>query len=131
MEASQPSVVAPSPWVQRILAILSALLFASCLAMQVFVLVVMVPKFEQVWKDMGLTHVGLAGSIAAWRWPLLFLLAAAQALVILLVVRKRPYGAWLLFASAAFSVLTMALGYSFGISATRSIVQAIFSLQSK
>jgi len=104
VETSQPLATAGRSK-QWTLAVVGLLLAAWALAMQVILLVVLAPKFGQVFADADIQAPAIR-LVAAWHWPLIAVLVPGQVLCIVLAARKRRFGVWLLITGNAMSVAT-------------------------
>jgi len=130
MEAIRAGRVS-SPWPQRIMAALGALLLAYGLATQILLLAFVAPTARGAFKDMGVQKVGALAWIVAWRWAVLAALLLVQAAVAALAARRRPYGTRLLIMGAVAFLLMLALVFVIGVPSAGAFFSLISSLESE
>ena len=115
MEATQPAASGPAPLRQRALAVVGALLLAACVPIQALTLGT-AAFVSRSYASLGLRHTAATatvGFVAAWRWPLLAVLLAAQAVAIVSATRRPTYGRRLLITGVVVLLVTALLYFLF------------------
>ena len=115
MEATQPEVNGPAPRRQRALAVVGALLIGACVPVQALTLGT-AAFVSRSYASMGLRHTAATATVdfvAAWRWPLLAVLLAAQAVAVVSAARRPAYGRRLLITGVVVLLVTALLYFLF------------------
>ena len=115
MEATQPAASGPAARRQRTLAVVGALLIGACVPIQALTLGT-AAFVSRSYASLGLRHTAATatvGFVAAWRWPLLAVLLAAQAVAIVSATRRPAYGRRLLITGVVVLLVTALLYFLF------------------
>ena len=124
MEATQPAANGPAPRRQRALAISGALLLGACVPIQALLLGT-AAVLLQSYTGLDLRHTAATAMVvfvASWRWPILAVLLATQAVAVVSATRRPAYGRQLLITGVLALLVTALLFFLFVAPLTRDII---------